>query len=156
MRDDTNRAVAHLRNILKYCEDIFELQKEFGASYESFRANKGQQYSLSFCVEHIGELTQRLRDKCEFDLKYPHIQWNAIAGMRNRIAHGYDSIDLDMVYQVCVEDIPQLYRDCQHMLLNETHDVDEKIALAQTLQDNSQTDSPMQKSLNVGREERDD
>lgn len=133
MSDKSNRTASYVRSMLKYCQDILDLQTSFGGkSYTSFVLDKGYQYAVSFCIEQIGELAKKLRDE-GFAEKYPNIQWNEIAGMRNRIAHGYDTIDLDMVYDIATEDIPKLLVDCQHMLLNETHDVNEKMALAEAL-----------------------
>ena len=133
MSDKSKRTASHVRSMLKYCQDVLDLQTNFGGrSFTSFMTHKGYQYSVSFCIEQIGELAKKLRDE-GFAEKYPNIQWNEIAGMRNRIAHGYDTIDLDMVYSIATEDIPKLLVDCQHMLLNETQDINEKMALSESL-----------------------
>lgn len=151
MSDKSSRTTSYVRSMLKYCQDILDLQTSFGGkSYTSFMLNKGYQYAVSFCIEQIGELAKRLR-KEGFAEKYPSVQWNDIAGMRNTIAHEYNTIDLDTVYQVCTEDIPKLLVDCQRMLLNETHDVNEKMALAEALKDDNYDGESR-----IKREERDD
>lgn len=150
MSDKSNRTASYVRSMLKFCQDVLDIQATSGETYEAFMGDKGYQYSVSFCIEQIGELAKRLRDE-GFAAKYPNIQWNEIAGIRNRIAHGYDTIDLDMVYGIATEDIPRLLVDCRHMLLNETHDVNEKMALAEALKDDNR-DGESQ----IKREERDD
>ena len=131
----SDRNLTHIKNMIKYCQDILDLQTNFGGkSFTSFMLNKGYQYSVSFCIEQIGELAKKLRDEGFAD-KYPDIEWNDIAGMRNRIAHGYDSIDLEMVYDIAVEDIPKLLKGCQNILERETG-LEAKIEAADKLQVN--------------------
>lgn len=133
MPNKINRTPAYIRAILKYCQDVLDIQATFGSSYDVFVENKGYQYAVSFCIEQIGETAKKLRDEGVAD-KYPNVQWNEIAGMRNRIAHGYQALDLEMIFDIAVDDIPKLLSDCQHILLQETQSVDEKINLAQALQ----------------------
>ncbi len=63
--------------------------------------------SLCFALEQIGEQAKKL---CAlgFHTKYPELQLNEIAGLRNKIVHGYDSIDLNMVFDITLYDIPNL------------------------------------------------
>lgn len=110
-----NRIQDHLKGIIKYCADITELQKLYGSDYEEFMCNKGYQYSISFCLEQIGELARKLRD-LGFNEKHPEVAWHDIAGLRNRIAHGYNVIDLDMVFDISISDIPELERQCKWIL----------------------------------------
>lgn len=137
----SDRNLTHLKTMIKYCQDILDLQTSFGGkSFTSFMLDKGYQYSVSFCIEQIGELAKKLREGGYAD-KYPHIEWNEIAGMRNRIAHGYDSIDLEMVYDIAVGDIPELLEMCQAMLEQETR-LEAKIEAAGKLQA-EQTERPV-------------
>jgi uncharacterized protein with HEPN domain len=39
---------------------------------------------------------------------YPGIPWKGMAGMRDRIIHGYDIVDLQIVWDVVKKDIPEL------------------------------------------------
>ena len=115
----SDRNLTHLNNMIKYCQDILDLQMNFGGkSFTSFMLNKGYQYSVSFCIEQIGELAKKLREG-GFAAKYPYVEWDQIVGMRNRIAHGYDVLDLEMVYDIATEDIPKLLEMCQDMLEQE-------------------------------------
>lgn len=58
---------------------------------------------------------EKLRDSGFAD-KYPEIPWNEIAGLRNRIAHGYDAIDHEMVYDISTNDVPELLHNCKRIL----------------------------------------
>ncbi len=54
----------------------------------------------------MGEATKRLSR--EFRAAHPEIPWDDVAGMRDVIAHQYDRIDLDIVWQVIGRNIPEL------------------------------------------------
>lgn len=65
-------------------------------------------------LEIIGEASRQLSD--DFQEQYDRIPWHAIIGMRNRIAHDYLSIDLDVVWEVIQHDLPELEDDIQAIL----------------------------------------
>jgi len=47
-------------------------------------------------VELMGEACNRLPDKIQAE--HPEIPWHQIVGMRNWLAHGYDGIDYDILW----------------------------------------------------------
>lgn len=59
-------------------------------------------------LEIIGEAATRVTDATQKN--NPAIPWAQVIGMRNRLIHGYDVIDLDILWQTVVEDIPNLIR----------------------------------------------
>ncbi|MGM9739642.1 MAG: DUF86 domain-containing protein [Candidatus Cryptobacteroides sp.] len=44
----------------------------------------------------------------QFLSKRPEIPWKQVFGLRNRIAHGYFDIDIDIIGSVIKEDLPPL------------------------------------------------
>ena len=58
------------------------------------------------CIIQIGELVNRLSDECIEE--YNRIPWHAIRGMRNLHAHDYENVDLEIVWNTLLEDIPYL------------------------------------------------
>lgn len=56
----------------------------------------------------IGEAVKRLSD--DFRKAHPEIPWKLIAGMRDRLTHGYFDVDLDEVWKTVDSDIPELIR----------------------------------------------
>lgn len=48
--------------------------------------------------------------------RHDHIPWDAIIGMRNRIAHEYLDIDLEIVWEVGTEDLPRLKTHLQDLI----------------------------------------
>ena len=57
-------------------------------------------------LEIIGEASNRVSE--EFTSAHPEISFRAAISMRNQLAHGYDDIDLDVVWNTITEDLPHL------------------------------------------------
>ena len=57
----------------------------------------------------IGEAATKLMDQHpEFVELHPEIPWRNMRGMRNRIAHGYFDINLDVVWDTVQSALPDL------------------------------------------------
>ena len=54
----------------------------------------------------IGEAANKIPE--DFKQKHLEIDWRAIIGMRNIIAHGYFTIDSDIIWDTIQKDIPEL------------------------------------------------
>ena len=65
-------------------------------------------------LEIIGEASRQLSD--DFREQHDDVPWRAIIGMRNRIAHDYLNIDLDVVCGVVQHDLPDLKRRVHEVL----------------------------------------
>ncbi len=57
-------------------------------------------------LEVVGEAANRVPD--DEQARHPEIPWSQIVSFRNRLIHGYDSIDLDILWQVVRQDLPPL------------------------------------------------
>ena len=76
-------------------------------SETEFLADLKTQSAVLHQLMVIGEAVKRLSK--DFRNKYPEIPWLLIAGMRDKLIHGYDVVDLDSVWKTATEDIPKLY-----------------------------------------------
>lgn len=57
----------------------------------------------------IGEAAVRLgRDHAVFLAKHADLPWRDVIAMRNRITHGYVTLDFHVIWQTVLSDIPQL------------------------------------------------
>lgn len=54
----------------------------------------------------LGEAVKRLSE--EFRAHHPEIPWTMVAGMRDKLIHEYDAVDLDEVWKTVTTDIPCL------------------------------------------------
>lgn len=69
---------------------------------------------ICFNIFQIGELANSLSD--EFTKEFNQIPWKQIKGMRNRIVHGYDTIDLEIVWNTANDSILLLREYCNSIL----------------------------------------
>ena len=64
------------------------------------------QLALVRLVEIVGEAAGRVSK--ETQEQHPEIPWAQIVSMRNRLIHGYDFVDYDILWQTIKEDLPPL------------------------------------------------
>lgn len=57
-------------------------------------------------LEIVGEAAARVTS--ETKEKYPDIPWFEIISLRNRLIHGYDVVDFDILWAVLKDDMPEL------------------------------------------------
>lgn len=57
-------------------------------------------------MEVVGEAAARVSPAGRDNL--PRIPWSQIVGLRNRLIHGYDSIDMDILWNILSSDLPPL------------------------------------------------
>ena len=73
--------------------------------------------SLVRLIEVIGEAAGRV--SADTQAKYPGIPWSDITGMRHRLVHGYDEINLDIVWEVVTVDLPALITQLEEIFADE-------------------------------------
>ena len=64
------------------------------------------QFAVIRCIEVIGEAVKRLPD--DFRSTHPEVPWKAMAGMRDRLIHGYDVVDNEVIWNTVTHDFPFL------------------------------------------------
>ena len=70
--------------------------------------------SLVHLLEIVGEAARGV--SAEFRAAHPEIPWRSIAGMRDRLVHGYFDVNLDIVWQTVRQDLPPLVEQLQQHL----------------------------------------
>jgi uncharacterized protein with HEPN domain len=103
---------------LDFVEDILDAMDNaemflHDVSYDQFEDDLRTNFAVVRALEIIGEATKRL--PMELRQEYPDIPWKNMAGMRDRIIHGYDTVDLQIVWDVVKVDIPQLKPQIQQI-----------------------------------------
>jgi uncharacterized protein with HEPN domain len=80
---------------------------------------------ICMCFIVIGEEVKRIDRHTEnhFLPNYPSISWVNIMGMRNRIAHGYFEIDIDVVFDTLTNDIPPLLAIIKQMKIDLSYEL---------------------------------
>jgi uncharacterized protein with HEPN domain len=70
--------------------------------------------ALMQLLQILGEGARRLSEPLR--QQYREVPWSQIIGLRNRLIHGYDTVDLDRLWQVVSVDLPQLRVNLTRML----------------------------------------
>jgi uncharacterized protein with HEPN domain len=70
--------------------------------------------SISMCLLQIGELAGKLTD--EIKAEYSEIVWRDIIAVRNRAAHAYGSMDMEILWDIATNDIPELKTYCENII----------------------------------------
>ena len=99
----------NLSRMYEYVTDIDKLKQ---LNTQSPNERLAYKHSLNMCILQIGEYTNRINNIQEKDnlniVDETYLPIKNIKGLRNRIAHSYDQLQLDIINQIVQEDIPQL------------------------------------------------
>ena len=95
---------ARLRHMLDFARKGAKLAS--GRSRADLDSDELFGMAMTRLVEVIGEAAVRVSTAARD--RYPQIPWPSIAGMRNRLIHGYDVVDFDVVWKVIQCDLPAL------------------------------------------------
>lgn len=80
-----------------------------GMDKATFLDDRKTQQAVIMNIPIIGEAATKLAEKhLEFTSRHPQIPWNSMRGMRNRLAHGYFEINLDIVWDTLKNELPGL------------------------------------------------
>jgi len=98
-----------LKDMLSHAREAVELLG--GSSREELAGDRVLQLALTRLVEIIGEAANRVSSPTQ--ARHPEMPWLQIIGMRNRLVHGYDVIDFDLLWDTITTDLPPLIEALQ-------------------------------------------
>jgi uncharacterized protein with HEPN domain len=82
-----------------------------GMSKAGFLEDKRTQQAIIMSLIIIGEAATKVMDSyAEFSQAHTQVPWRSMRGMRNRIAHGYFDINLDVVWDTVQTALPALLK----------------------------------------------
>ena len=99
-----SRDSASILDIVKAGQLVLQFAQ--GVNREQLASDILRQSAILYQISIMGEATKRLSR--EFREQHPEVPWDDVAGMRDIIAHQYDRVDLDIVWQVIQRNIPEL------------------------------------------------
>jgi len=96
-----------LRHILNECDYLLRLKQ--GKDREQLLDDETNSRAIVRSLEVIGEATKKVPD--EIRSENPKVSWNEMAGMRDVLIHNYFGIDYDIVWNVMLNNIPELHEE---------------------------------------------
>ncbi|MEA5017612.1 MAG: HepT-like ribonuclease domain-containing protein [Erysipelotrichaceae bacterium] len=96
-----------LKLILYYCELIIDIHKSHDSDQVAFTNDCEYQYAISMGLIQIGELANKLTN--DFKDYFSNLPWSHMRSFRNRLAHQYGSIDIDLTYWISTVDITRIH-----------------------------------------------
>ncbi len=106
------RNEAVLQKMLMYTKKLSDYCA--GYDYGSFILDTKLVDACVFNLSQIGELCRIVDDK--YTKMHPEIPWREMNGLRNRIVHDYDGVNLKLVWEIISEDIPELQKTLQKLI----------------------------------------
>ena len=101
----------YLNDILESIDDINDFVA--GMNFEAFANDKKTVKAVIRSLEVIGEAVNKLPENIR--RQYSESPWQEMVGMRNRLIHEYFGVDLNIVWQTIVEDLPSLKRNVRNI-----------------------------------------
>jgi uncharacterized protein with HEPN domain len=93
-----------IHHMLDHANDGIELAQNY--SRTDLDSDRMFNLAMRKVIEIIGEAARRVPD--DFRSLYPEVPWQGTADMRNRLVHGYDVVDLDIVWGIIKDELPPL------------------------------------------------
>lgn len=101
-----------LKHILDAAKEAIKLSS--GKSRLDIENERVLNLALVRLIEIAGEAANRVSGQGR--AKYPEIPWGQIVGMRNRLIHGYDNVDFEVIFKTVTEDLPPLVVELEKIL----------------------------------------
>jgi len=77
-----------------------------GRARDDLTSDRMLNLALVRLLEIVGEAAARIPEK--FRSEHPTVPWQDVADLRNRLIHGYDAVDLDVLWTIINKDLGPL------------------------------------------------
>jgi uncharacterized protein with HEPN domain len=96
-----------------------------GVAEAAFQRNEEKRWAVVSQLLVVGEAVKRLSD--EFQEEHGGIPWAQMAGMRNRLIHGYDKINWHLVWKTATQDVPPLLAELEGLVSSQEPPADDEL-----------------------------
>mgnify|MGYP001608772223 FL=1 len=106
------KSAVRLRHMLDHAREAVSMVR--GKTRADLDTDRQLNLALVRLLEIIGEAAGRI-SKEDRD-RYSNIPWPEIVGLRNRLIHGYDEVDFDILWQIVTRDLPPLIKNLEKLV----------------------------------------
>lgn len=99
---------------MEFCDAIVDDIQRFGTDVEDFLEDKAYQRSTTFSIEQICELVNRLSSY--LTEKFDDVEWPEIAKMRDFVAHRYQHVVQQLLWESMNSEAPVLRERCSEII----------------------------------------
>lgn len=104
-----------LRHMLDHAREAAKLLE--GKTRDELEGERVLQLALVRLVEIIGEAAARVSKDSQ--ARYQRVPWADVIGMRNKLIHGYDTVDLAILWDTVINELPPLVKTLEQVLQDE-------------------------------------
>lgn len=101
-----HKMLGYIDKILRYCDNT---------TYDDFENNSLLLEACVFNLSQIGELCSKVDS--EYISAHPDIPWKQMRGLRNKIVHDYEGVNLNLVWEIISNDLLELERQLKELVL---------------------------------------
>jgi uncharacterized protein with HEPN domain len=101
-----------LRHMLDAAREAAQMAQ--GKTRADLDTDRPLNLSLVRLLEIVGEAASRV--PAGERARYSGIPWAQIVGLRNRLIHGYDNVDFDILWQIVTQDLSSLVAELEKIL----------------------------------------
>ena len=87
-----------------------------GRTRDALEGDEVAQLALLHLIQRLGEAASRV--SAYYRAEHSEFPWGEMVGMRNRIVHGYDDLDPDIVWRIVTEDVEPVVAALERALAN--------------------------------------
>ena len=106
------KSAVRLRHMLDHAREAVSMVR--GKTRADLDTDRQLNLALVRLLEIIGEAAGRISK--EDQDRYSNIPWPEIVGLRNRLIHGYDEVDFDILWQIVTRDLSPLIKNLEKLV----------------------------------------
>jgi uncharacterized protein with HEPN domain len=111
------------RTYLDYLDDIRDSLRKAqafvaGMTFDEFALDEKTNFAVVRALEIVGEATKRI--PAEVKGRSPNLPWRDMAGMRDKLAHDYSGVNLEVVWETATKEAPALEAEIRTLISQET------------------------------------